>query len=132
MSQETHVMNKHILVVDDNPDILEVVQTMLTAEGYRVQTSLNGACLQRVEYDPPALILLDVLLKGEDGRDLCREVKGHDRTRHIPVILFSANVATNSTTAACGADDFLPKPFRMRELLDLVAKHIRQTKMHVR
>lgn len=122
MSQQ--VMNKRILVVDDDQDILEVVETILTEEGYRVQTSLNGACLQRLESDPPDLILLDVLLGGEDGRELCRRVKERDQTRHIPVILFSANVAANSATAACGADDFLVKPFRIRELLDLVATKI--------
>ncbi len=124
MSQQEQVMNKHILVVDDDQDILEVVRTILTDEGYHVQTSLNGACLQRMESDPPDLILLDVLLQGEDGRELCRQVKGRDQTRQIPVILFSASVAANSTTAACGADDFLAKPFRIGELLDLVARKI--------
>lgn len=124
MSQQEHVMNKHILVIDDDQDILEVVQTILTMEGYRVQISLNGACLRRLESDPPDLILLDVLLRGEDGRELCREVKGREQTSHIPVILFSANVAANSTTAACGADDFIAKPFRKRELLALIAKNI--------
>ena len=113
---------RQILVIDDDPDILEVVREILTGEGYNVQTSVNGACLQDLENDLPDLILLDVLLKGEDGRDLCRQVKGQDQTRQIPVILFSANIAANSATAACGADDFLAKPFRLEELLDLVAK----------
>lgn len=116
--------SKQILVIDDDPDILEVVREILTEEGYRVQTSVNGACLQHLENDVPDLILLDVLLKGEDGRDLCRQVKGQDQTRQIPVILFSANVAANSATNVCGADDFLAKPFRLEELLDLVAKTI--------
>jgi CheY-like chemotaxis protein len=122
MSQRT--MEKRILVVDDDQAILDVVQEILTGEGYRVQTSLNSACLQHLENDPPGLILLDVLLWGEDGRELCRQVKGREQTRQIPVILFSAHVAANSATAACGADDFLAKPFRMGELLDLVAKRI--------
>ena len=113
---------RQILVIDDDPDILEVVREILTGEGYNVQTSVNGACLQDLENDLPDRILLDVLLKGEDGRDLCRQVKGQDQTRQVPVILFSANIAANSATAACGADDFLAKPFRLEELLDLVAK----------
>ena len=125
MLQQEQAMKTHILVVDDDPDILEVVREILSDEGYRVQTSLNGAFLQRLESDPPDLILLDVLLQGEDGRELCRQVKEHDQTRQIRVILFSANVAANSTTAACGADDFLVKPFRVAELLDLVAKKIK-------
>ncbi len=122
MSQQ--VMEKRILVIDDDQEILDVVREILTYEGYRVQTSQNSACLQRLESDPPDLILLDILLQGEDGRELCRQVKSHDQTRQIPVVLFSANVAANSTIEACGADDFLAKPFRMDTLLDLVAKRI--------
>ena len=115
---------KRILVIDDDLGILEVVVEVLSGEGYHVQTSLNGACLQRLESEPPDLILLDVLLQGEDGRDLCRQVKSHEQTRQIPVILFSANTAANSSVAACGADAFLPKPFRVSELLDLVASGV--------
>lgn len=59
---------KSIWVVDDAPDILEVLQVILRGAGYQVQTSLNGACFQRVKGDLPDLILLDVLLLGEDGR----------------------------------------------------------------
>jgi CheY-like chemotaxis protein len=124
MPQQEQAMGKYILVVDDDPDILGIVGEVLTNERYRVQTSLNGACLQRMESDPPDLILLDVLLPGEDGRGLCREVKGREQTRHIPVILFSAHVAAESVRASCGADDFLAKPFRMRELLEIVARRI--------
>jgi CheY-like chemotaxis protein len=124
MSSHEQAQGKHILVIDDDPDILEVVQAILIGQDYRVQTSLNGACLQRLESDQPDLILLDVLLQGEDGRELCQQLKGREQTRHIPVILFSANFAANESIAACGADGFLPKPFRRRELLDLVASRI--------
>jgi len=122
--QKEQAIKKNILVVDDDPAILDVVQTILSMEGYRVQTSLNGACLQRMERDLPDLILLDILLQGEDGRKLCGQLKGGEQTGHIPVILFSANITANSTTEACGADDFLTKPFRRKELLDLVARRI--------
>lgn len=124
MHRQAQATNKRILVVDDDQDILEVVQEILAGEGYQVQTSLNGTCLQRLENDLPDLILLDVLLWGQDGRELCRQVKAGEKTRYIPVILFSANAAATSTTVTCGADDFLVKPFRMRELLDLVARKI--------
>lgn len=124
MPQKEQAMGKYILVVDDNPAILDVVQTILIGEGYRVQTSLNGACLQRMESDLPDLILLDVLLQGEDGRELCLQLKGREQTRHIPVILFSAHVTAKSTTEAFGVDDFLAKPFRRRELLDIIARWI--------
>lgn len=122
MSQQA--MGKHVLVVDDDLEILDVVREILTMEGYRVQTSLNGACLQSMESNPPDLVLLDVLLQGEDGRELCRQVKSREQTRGIPVILFSANMAANSSIAECEADDFLAKPFRIGDLLDVVARKI--------
>jgi DNA-binding response OmpR family regulator len=122
MSQQT--LEKLILVVDDDQEILNVVREILTIEGYRVQTSLNGACFQGMERDLPNLILLDVLLQGEDGRELCQRVKSYDLTRSIPVILFSANMAANSSITACGADDFLAKPFLIEDLLDRVANKI--------
>src|ERR1700730_678309 len=107
-------MKKHILVIDDNAAILDVVQEILTLAGYHVQTSLTGTCLHALESGLPDLILLDILLQGEDGRELCQQVKGREQTRHIPVILFSANFAANESIAACGADGFLPKPLRRR------------------
>ena len=122
MSQQA--TEQRILVVDDDQEILDVVREILTDEGYRVQTSLNSASLQRLESNPPDLILLDVLLQGEDGRELCRQVKSREQSGQIPVILFSANIAANAATAECGADDFLAKPFRIRELLDLVARKV--------
>ena len=120
MSQQA--TEKRILVIDDDQEILDVVREILTGEGYSVKAGLNSTSLQNLESEPPDLILLDVLLQGEDGRELCRQVKSHEQTRRIPVILFSANMAVNSSVSACGADDFLAKPFRMKELLDLVAK----------
>jgi CheY-like chemotaxis protein len=117
-------MKKHILVIDDDPAILDVVQEILTLAGYRVQTSPNGAWLHSMESDLPDLILLDVLLQGEDGRELCQQLKGWEQTRHIPVILFSAHVPAKGTPEACGGDDFLTKPFWRKRLLEIVAKWI--------
>ncbi len=115
-------MKQSILVIDDEPAILDIVQTILTRERYRVQTSSNGACLHSLESDLPDLILLDVLLQGEDGRELCRQLKEREQTRHIPVILFSAHVPAKGAPESCGADDFLSKPFRIKELLAIVAR----------
>ena len=115
---------KKILVVDDDVGIVEMVQFVLEEEGYEVQTSLDGACLREMQAEWPDLILLDVLLLGADGRELCRLVKSREQTRHIPVILFSAHVSAENSIAASGADDFLAKPFRVRELLEIVARRI--------
>jgi CheY-like chemotaxis protein len=115
---------KKILVVDDDVGVLEMVQLALEGEGYRVQTSLNGACFQQMHSDLPDLILLDILLSGEDGRELCRQLKDDEKTRHIPVILFSAHFSGRDTTPLSGADAFLPKPFHLVELRDLVKRYL--------
>ena len=124
MSQKEQAVNKHILVVDDDPAILDVVREILAGEGYHVQTILNGTYLQHMESDLPDLILLDILLQGEDGRELCRQLKGQEQTKHIPVILFSAHITAKSAIVAYGGDDFLAKPFRRKELLEVVARWI--------
>lgn len=115
---------KKILVVDDDAAVLEMVQLALEGAGYRVQTSLNGACFQQMHSDLPDLILLDILLSGEDGRELCRQLKDDEKTRHIPVILFSAHFSRGDNTQRSGADACLPKPFHLVELRDLVKRHL--------
>lgn len=117
-------MRKKILVVDDHAGILEVVQTVLAREGYDVQVSLNGDCLHHMKSDLPDLILLDVLLSGEDGRELCQQLKSSEQTKHIPVILLSAHTNVSQVAAMCGADDFLAKPFRVNVLKELVKKYL--------
>jgi len=115
---------KKILVIDDDANILEVVQFVLEDEGYEVETSLNGACLQEMNGELPDLILLDILLSGEDGREICQLLKGKELTRHIPVILFSAHFNARKITAMHGADAFLSKPFHLNELISLVKRFI--------
>ncbi len=117
-------MKKRVLVVDDHEDILEVVKMALEMAGYEASTSLTGACFQRMENDLPDLILLDVLLPGEDGREICRRLKGDEKTRHIPVILLSAHASLLKTVEECGANDFLAKPFRVTQLRDIVKKYL--------
>ncbi len=74
--------------------------------------------------DLPDLILLDVLLAGEDGRETCKQLKSNEQTYHIPVILISAHANLNNVRETCGADDYLAKPFRLKELTDKVQKHL--------
>ncbi len=114
-------MKKKILVVDDAPDILEVVQLILEGEGYDVQTSPNGGCFKQMKNDLPHLILLDVLLAGEDGREICQRLKSSEQTKHIPVILFSAHAGGEGTH---GADAFLAKPFHIKGLVETVQRYV--------
>ena len=117
-------MNKRILVVDDDTDILDIVYGALDEEGYRVETSPSGFIFQHVQRDLPDLILLDVLLSGKDGRVLCRQLKANELTKHIPVILFSAQITKENALRESHADDFLEKPFDIQELREVVKKYL--------
>ncbi len=117
-------MGKKILVVDDDEGIVEVVQIVLEGEGYQVHTSMDGERLKHLGQDEPDLILLDVLLSGIDGRDICKSLKSNEATRHIPVIMLSAHSDASKVADSGGADDFLEKPFDVDVLIDIVAKHL--------
>ncbi len=117
-------MGKKILVVDDDEGIAEVVQIVLEGEGYLVSTNMDGEGLHLLKEDVPDLILLDVLLAGVDGRDICRSLKSDPVTQHIPVIMLSAHSDASRVADTSGADDFLEKPFDVDVLIDIVAKHL--------
>lgn len=118
-------MHEHILVIDDDPDILDLLQDLLCEEEYTVQTSTSSTfMLEHVQRDQPDLILLDIHLSAEDGRILCRRLKANALTRHIHVILISAyNIWHEDLGESC-ADDFLAKPFEREQLLERVRKHL--------
>lgn len=117
-------MGHHILVVDDDEGIVEVVQIVLEGEGYVVRTATNKDDLQNIANDLPDLILLDVLLSGDDGRDICRKLKSDESTKHVPVIMLSAHSDASKVADAGGADDFLEKPFDVDVLIETVARHL--------
>ncbi len=115
-------MQKKILVIDDEIDILEFLAEILELEGYTVVTiDRADHAEQLLTADLPDLILLDVLLSGKDGRDIVKKLKHQAETRHIPVIMFSAHPNAEETARAAGADDFLAKPFELDELLKKIA-----------
>jgi DNA-binding response OmpR family regulator len=113
---------KRILVVDDEPDILEFLQIILQEEGYEVVTSQKSAYLEQLHNGGlPDLILLDVLLSGRDGREIVKYLKRKPETQHIPIIMFSAHPSAEETARQAGADDFLAKPFHIDVLLAKIA-----------
>jgi DNA-binding response OmpR family regulator len=114
-------MSKKIFIVDDNIGILEGFQTMLEGEGYEVTASLHIDIISPLKQDNlPDLIILDVLLSGVDGRDICKQIKNTNMTKHIPIIMVSAHPNARKTSIESGADDFISKPFEMEELLTKV------------
>ncbi len=116
---------KKILVVDDDPDIVEFLQELLVQEGYSATITDKAEYVEKLhDSGLPDLIIIDVLLSGKDGREIVKQLKSQEETRHIPVIMFSAHPGAEKTARAAGADDFVAKPFEIDEVLAKIAKHI--------
>jgi two-component system phosphate regulon response regulator PhoB len=108
-----------VLLVDDEEDILELLEYNLRKDGYRICTAATGeAALKAVRAQPPDVILLDLMLPGLDGLEVCRILKGDARTRPIPIIMLTAKgeEADIVTGLELGADDYITKPFSPRVL----------------
>lgn len=114
-----------ILIIDDDPDILEVLQLTLQMEGFETRTNRRGEeIFNEVNSFKPDVILLDILLSGSDGRMLCKQLKSDSHTKNIPVILISAFPNGKDTIRLAGANDFIPKPFDIDDLLSRVEKQL--------
>ncbi|MGQ9705965.1 MAG: GGDEF domain-containing response regulator [bacterium] len=123
--------NIKILVVDDEPSILEIITFMLENEGYIVSNAATGfTALEKVLTFKPNLILLDVMLPKMDGIEVARRLKSNFRTRHIPIIMVSAkrDIEDKIIGMEIGADDYVTKPFSRDELLARVKMVLRRTK----
>jgi len=110
----------NILLVDDTPDNLRLLSTMLTEQGYEVRSVINGAmALMGVQAEPPDLILLDINMPQMNGYEVCQQLKSGDRTREIPVIFISAleDVLDKVKAFAVGGVDYITKPFHVEEVL---------------
>ena len=106
-----------ILLVDDDPNIRQLVRLYLEKEGYDVQTADRGdTALEMFRKNPPHLMLLDIMLPGMDGWEVCREVR---RTSNIPIIMLTAKGETFDKVLGLelGADDYITKPFEPKEMV---------------
>ncbi|MDQ1393299.1 MAG: hypothetical protein QOF30_2276 [Acidimicrobiaceae bacterium] len=112
-----------VLVIDDDPVIVKLLQVNFEIEGYTVISAENGMTgLTRARDDQPDLIILDVMMPGMDGLDVARSLKGAPETQSIPIILLSAKAQANDVARGREvADDYITKPFDPLELLDRVA-----------
>lgn len=111
---------KKILVVDDQPGNVFLLQDRLNREGYEVITAYDGTSGIKVAKEQnPDLILLDVMMPGIDGFEACREISSHEETKHIPIILVTALNSSEDTQKGfdCGAFDYIKKPFNKIELM---------------
>ncbi len=116
---------KKVLVIDDDPDILEALQMVLASGGYISEATTKGdETTQKVRDYKPDIIILDVLLSGNDGRKICKTLKDDVETKQIPIIMISAHPSAKDSVKECGADSFIAKPFTISGLLDEVKKYI--------
>ena len=125
-------MAKHkILVVEDEGDILELISYNLKREGYKVISSRDGEQgLTRIRTESPDLVILDLMLPGMDGIDVCRAVKSDPLTANTPIIMVTAKAEESDVILGLGigADDYIAKPFRPRELVARVQAVIKRAR----
>lgn len=117
----------NILIVDDTAENLAVLRKLLTEQGYQVRPALSGEiALKAVSTQPPDLILLDIMMPGMDGYEVCSELKSSENTAHIPVIFISALTEVEGLVKAfkVGGVDYITKPFRAAEVLARVQTHL--------
>jgi twitching motility two-component system response regulator PilG len=113
-----------IMVVDDDPDLLRLLEKILMRRGYEVATSSSGGeCLERVKIKRPDLILLDVMMPDMDGWTVCKALKADPDTRNIPVVILTVMTSEESIEGGfkfAGCDAHLEKPIRREELFGTI------------
>jgi two-component system alkaline phosphatase synthesis response regulator PhoP len=128
LKTEEDTMGKEtILVVDDEPHIIELATLYLENEGYRVVSAADGAqALEKIKTEPPALVVLDLMLPGVNGWEVCRQVRARSK---LPIIMLTARSddVDKIVGLELGADDYVTKPFNPRELVARVKAVLRRT-----
>ncbi len=125
-------MSKRALVIEDDADIAESLRYNLESEGFTTRVALTGEQGLRLALDPkepPALIILDLMLPGMNGMDMCRRLRRENQTKRTPIIMLTAKTAEADRIAGLdvGADDYIAKPFSVRELLARVRAVLRRS-----
>ncbi len=115
-----------ILLVDDEPEIVVLTRMMLEKAGYEVNVAKDSAeCFERLKEEKPDLILMDIMMPGDDGWVTCRKIKENEKTKDVLVAMFTVRSSEDSVEKSfkySHADAHINKPFQMKELLDTVKK----------
>jgi two-component system phosphate regulon response regulator PhoB/two-component system alkaline phosphatase synthesis response regulator PhoP len=125
----TQINQKNIVIIDDEPDIVELVSLHLNKAGYRVRSFENGTkALDYIQVNPPDMILLDLMLPDYDGLELCKMLKKDEKYGQIPVIMLTARNEEMDKVLGLeiGADDYITKPFSPREMLARIKAVLRR------
>lgn len=123
-------MNNKILIVDDEPDIVDLVSYNLKKDGFRVTTASDGeAALHKIRKDKYDLVVLDLMLPGLQGVELCRIIRSDPKTADTPIIMLTAkgDEVDRVIGLESGADDYMTKPFSSRELIARIKAVLRRT-----
>ncbi len=120
----------HILLIDDDPDLLSVLETVLTFSGFRVTQCENGADgLERAAADKPDLVVLDVMMPGKSGIEVMMDIRADEELKDIPILFLSAIGSEDVVVQALkGADDYVVKPFKNLELEARIRNILERTK----
>jgi len=116
-----------ILVADDEPDLLNAAKIMLEKGGYQVIEATNGdEALEKVHLEKPDLIILDVVMPGKTGTEVCKILKEDPQTSSIPILMYTVlgREADSKISEEVGADGHLIKPFSPEDLVAIVKKHL--------
>lgn len=118
----------NILVVDDDPDIGSMLKMMLEYKGYEVTLLSNASKTeQQLRNQLADLVILDMLIAGTNGTDVCRSIKSNPLSARVPVLMISALPDARKTCIDAGANNFISKPFEMQDLLTKVSNLVQKT-----
>jgi two-component system alkaline phosphatase synthesis response regulator PhoP len=123
---------EHILIVEDEEDILELIKYNLSKEGYRVTPAATGEnAIKLARSETPDLILLDLMLPGADGFEVCRRLGNNPKTQKIPIVMLTAKgeEADIVTGLELGADDYITKPFSPKVMIARIRAVLRRVRM---
>ena len=119
-----------ILVLDDDPDICTMIKMVLDYYGYDAMDAENEENARKIiSSNHVDLLIMDMLLSGVDGTDICRQLKQDKETSSIPILMFSAHPTAKETCLAAGADDFISKPFEMNDMMDKISFFLERKKI---
>jgi len=119
-----------ILVLDDDPDICIMIKMVLDYYGYDAMDAANEENARKIiSSNHVDLLIMDMLLSGVDGTDICRQLKQDEKTSSIPILMFSAHPTAKESCLAAGADDFISKPFEMNDMMDRISFFLERKKI---
>ena len=122
------IMKQKILIADDDESIRDIFKIILAKAGYDIELKEDANEIFKNNFKIPDLFLIDKLLSGVDGLDVCRHLKNNPATSNIPIVMVSASPDIGAMALKAGADDFVEKPFELSYLLKVIERNISNSK----